>query len=192
MRLALAASDTALAQRAVDAAERRARINPGIALIAGAAAHARGLLHADSQELASAVEQLRGGPRPLVLASALEDLGRMLSDRDDAVAALGEALELYARCGASWDASRVRSRLRALGVRRRLVAAVRPERGWDALTDSELRAARLVAAGHTNREAAAALYLSPHTVGTHLRHAYAKLGINSRVELARIIAEHHN
>ena len=41
----------------------------------------------------------------------------------------------------------------------------------------------------TNREAAAALYLSPHTVGTHLRHAFTKLGINSRVELTRMLAE---
>jgi DNA-binding CsgD family transcriptional regulator len=44
--------------------------------------------------------------------------------------------------------------------------------------------------GKTNREAAAALYLSPHTVGTHLRHAFTKLGINSRAELARTLAEH--
>jgi DNA-binding CsgD family transcriptional regulator len=174
----------------VRVAERRARSNAGIPLIAAAAAHARGLLHADPQELASAVEQLRSGPRPLVLASALEDLGRLRSDREAAVHALGEALEIYAACGAAWDASRVRGRLRALGVRRRLVPAARPQRGWDALTDSELRAAELVAAGNTNRETAAALYLSPHTVGTHLRHAYAKLGINSRLELARIVAEH--
>ena len=38
----------------------------------------------------------------------------------------GRALELYAEAGAAWDAGRVRGRLRALGVRRRLVAAQRP------------------------------------------------------------------
>lgn len=48
---------------------------------------------------------------------------------------------------------------------------------------------RLVAAGATNRDVAAPLVLSPHTVSTHLRHAFAKLSINSRVELARIVAE---
>jgi DNA-binding CsgD family transcriptional regulator len=42
----------------------------------------------------------------------------------------------------------------------------------------------------TNREAANKLYLSPHTIGTHLRHAFTKLGINSRVELARMAAEY--
>jgi DNA-binding CsgD family transcriptional regulator len=58
------------------------------------------------------------------------------------------------------------------------------------LTDSELRATRPVAEGMTNRQAAKTLYVSPHMVGTHLWHAFAKLGINSRAELARMVAEH--
>jgi DNA-binding CsgD family transcriptional regulator len=41
----------------------------------------------------------------------------------------------------------------------------------------------------TNRDAATKLYLSPHTVSTHLRHAFTKLGINSRTELTRIAVE---
>ena len=45
----------------------------------------------------------------------------------------------------------------------------------------------VVAEGLTSREAAAQLYLSPDTVNTHLRHAFAKLGIRSRVELARLV-----
>ena len=44
---------------------------------------------------------------------------------------------------------------------------------------------RVAVAGRTNRQAAAQLFLSPHTVSSHLRHAYATLGINSRVELVR-------
>lgn len=55
--------------------------------------------------------------------------------------------------------------------------------GWAALTPAELEVIRVVIAGRTNREAAALLFLSPHTVSSHLRHAYAKLGINRRVEL---------
>jgi DNA-binding CsgD family transcriptional regulator len=92
--------------------------------------------------------------------------------------------------GASWDARRVRSRLRGLGVRRRLVTAEPETSGWAALTTSELTVARLVAEGLTNREVAERLFVSPHTVNSHLRHVFLKLGINSRVELARLARDH--
>jgi DNA-binding CsgD family transcriptional regulator len=57
------------------------------------------------------------------------------------------------------------------------------------LTESELRVARLAAAGSTNREIAGRLHVSPHTVNTHLRHIFDKVGVRSRVGLARIMAE---
>jgi DNA-binding CsgD family transcriptional regulator len=84
----------------------------------------------------------------------------------------------------------VRRRLRANGVRRRLVTSARPDAGWAALTDSELAVVRLIAAGLTNRETAVRLFVSPHTVNSHLRHAFTKLGVNSRLELARVVAAH--
>ena len=62
--------------------------------------------------------------------------------------------------------------------------------GWAALTESELTVVRLVADGLTNREVAERLYVSPHTVSGHLRHAFEKLGINSRVVLTRLAAQH--
>ena len=65
-----------------------------------------------------------------------------------------------------------------------------PETGWEAMTDSELSVARLVAQGLTNREVAERLFVSPHTVSSHLRSIFAKLDINSRLALARIAAEH--
>ena len=46
------------------------------------------------------------------------------------------------------------------------------------------------AEGLTNREVAERLFVSPHTVNSHLRHVVAKLGINSRVELARLSRDH--
>ncbi len=98
--------------------------------------------------------------------------------------------KLYAQAGAAWDAGRVRGRLRALGVRRRLVAVQRPARGWAAMTDSELAVARLVAQGLTNREVAERLFVSQHTVSGHLRHVFAKLDVNSRVELCRLADIH--
>jgi DNA-binding CsgD family transcriptional regulator len=84
----------------------------------------------------------------------------------------------------------VRSRLRDHGVRRRLVARERDGNGWAAMTDSELAVAKLVASGLTNREVAEQLFVSPHTVSSHLRSVFAKLGINSRLALARVAAEH--
>ncbi|WP_371402690.1 LuxR C-terminal-related transcriptional regulator [Kribbella sp. NBC_00662] len=56
---------------------------------------------------------------------------------------------------------------------------------WDVLTDGERAVAELVAQGLTNREVAARMFLSPHTVSFHLRKVYRKLGIRSRVELTR-------
>jgi DNA-binding CsgD family transcriptional regulator len=58
--------------------------------------------------------------------------------------------------------------------------------GWEALTAAEHRVVRLAADGNTNREIAKKLFISPHTVNTHLRHVFDKLDIKSRVELTRI------
>lgn len=49
---------------------------------------------------------------------------------------------------------------------------------------------RLVAQGLTNREVAEKLFLSPHTVDSHLRHSFTKLGVTSRVELTRQVLTH--
>jgi DNA-binding CsgD family transcriptional regulator len=61
--------------------------------------------------------------------------------------------------------------------------------GWNSLTETEKTVADLVASGLTNRQAAAQLFLSRHTVDAHLRHIYRKLDIRSRTELARLVAE---
>src|SRR5882672_4586675 len=191
-RIARATRDDGLAQLALSTSQRRAELNPGIRSIAGAAAHVRGLLARNHADLREAVALFEGTPRRLELAAALEDLGAELTatDRDAAIDVLGRTLALYTELGASWDARRVRSRLRELGVRRRLVTAEPETNGWAALTTSELTVARLVAEGLTNREVAERLFVSPHTVNSHLRHVFSKLGINSRVELARLARDH--
>jgi DNA-binding CsgD family transcriptional regulator len=191
-RISLATGDTELAELALMNTRRRADLNPRIASFAGAAAHVRGLLEGDRADLQEAVDLFEHLPRRLELAAALEDLGAHLtaSDRDAAVDALGRTLALYTELGATWDARRVRSRLRELGVRRRLVAAEPATTGWTALTTSEVTVARLVAEGLTNREVAERLFVSPHTVSSHLRHVFTKLGISSRVELARLARDY--
>ena len=193
VRIAIAADDSELAQSGLAAAERREERNPDVATIAATAAHVRGLLGGDVQELESAVELFRDSPRRLASSAALEDLGIAQLDRgarDLAIDALGEALEHYAGAGATRDAARLRGRLRDLGVRRRLVSTGRPDTSWTALTESELAVVRLVAEGLTNRDTAERLFVSPHTVDSHLRHVFTKLGIKSRVELTRLAAEH--
>jgi DNA-binding CsgD family transcriptional regulator len=57
----------------------------------------------------------------------------------------------------------------------------------DELTEAERRIAALVAEGHTNREVAAALFLTEHTVETALTRVYRKLGVRSRAELAHLL-----
>jgi DNA-binding CsgD family transcriptional regulator len=192
VRIALAAGDQELAESATAAAERRAELNPGAAALLASAVHARGLLAADARLLARAVTLLEAGPRRLALASALEDLAvaEIGAGRNgQAIAALDRALAIHAACGAHWDLARVRRRLRRLGIRRRLPAGHRPGQGWAAMTGAELAVVRLVADGLTNREVAERLYVSPHTVSGHLRHAFEKLGINSRVALTRMASK---
>ena len=63
--------------------------------------------------------------------------------------------------------------------------------GWSELTDSERTVAELVGQGLSNREAGRRLFVSRHTVDYHLRRVFRKLGIKSRVELARVLGEHY-
>jgi DNA-binding CsgD family transcriptional regulator len=77
-------------------------------------------------------------------------------------------------------------------ARRELVAGGSPvepaKPPWSALmTPQELQVARTVAEGVTNKEAAAALFLSPKTVEFHLGSVYRKLGIRSRTQLTRLM-----
>ncbi|NMO49938.1 AAA family ATPase [Actinoplanes sp. TBRC 11911] len=193
VRMAVAIGDADLAEAMVELAADRLRRNPDVLLLKGIAAHARGIAAGSLDDLLEAARWFEQGPRPLATASALEDAGVAANAhgrQDEAVAMLGDALETYTRAGAAWDAGRVRGRLRQLGVRRRLSTVVRPQQGWAALTQSELDVVRLVAQGMTNRMVAEKLFLSAHTVSTHLRHAFTKLEIRSRIELTDFVARH--
>ncbi|NUR93849.1 MAG: AAA family ATPase [Kribbellaceae bacterium] len=148
----------------------------------------------DVEQLAAAVELVRKADRPLLLAQAEERYGRAAleaGDRKNGVPALERALDSLAARGATAPAGRIQAVLQAAGVRRRRWAAVPPraQAGWESLTPMERRVALLVAEGHTNRSAAEELVVSASTVGTHLRAVFGKLGVNSRVQLTRLVLE---
>jgi len=67
----------------------------------------------------------------------------------------------------------------------------RPATGWGSLTKAERITAVLVAEGLSNPAIASRLFVSRHTVESHLKHAYAKLGFSSRVELAALTMREH-
>lgn len=95
---------------------------------------------------------------------------------------LYNSLESFQRLNAHAWSERATSELRSAGE------VVRPQETptLDQLSPQQLQIARFVAQGATNREVAAQLFLSPRTVDHHLRNIFAKLGIRSRVELARL------
>jgi DNA-binding NarL/FixJ family response regulator len=201
-RTALAAGHRDLAARAARAAQVLAGAHPQIPALAAAAAHSQGLAARDPARLAQAAAQ---HPDPWARASAAEDLGVLLAatakdtaqetDRDtakdEAIRHLKTALDGYGQAGADRDQARIRRRLRRLGIRRRHWATppARPVTGWDSLTGTEQAVARLVAEGLNNHQVAGRMYISSHTVAHHLRQAFRKLAIASRVELTRIVIE---
>jgi DNA-binding CsgD family transcriptional regulator/tetratricopeptide (TPR) repeat protein len=190
-RTALAAGDPDSAARVAGAAADLTEASPRWPALAAAAVHCSGLTGRDPARLA---ETAAGHSDPWARASAAEDLGLLhleRADRESAIRYLTAALAGYHQTSAGRDQARVRRRLRQLGIRRRhwATTAVRPVTGWDSLTATEQTAARFVAEGLSNGQVAARMYISTHTVAHHLRQAYRKVGISSRVELTRLVLE---
>ena len=110
---------------------------------------------------------------------ALGAAQRRMKRRREARQTLEEALAVFERIGAELWAERARTELRRISGRSATPGA---------LTPAEEKVATLVAEGKTNREVAAALFLSERTVEGHLSHVFAKLGVRSRTELTRVLA----
>jgi DNA-binding CsgD family transcriptional regulator len=190
IRGALASGDQPQAAVLVSATRQLAASKPGDTDMAAAADHARGLAEQDPHILDLAAERYSAGQAK---ACALEDAGNAWADHgrnDDAKARLRQAYDLYEGLGSTDAMARVRSCLRSMGTQvRHWKHADRPAFGWGSLTDTERRIADLVAHGLSNREVASRVFLSSHTVAFHLRHVFWKLGVSSRVQLARMAAE---
>jgi DNA-binding CsgD family transcriptional regulator/tetratricopeptide (TPR) repeat protein len=187
VRMALAAGDRETARRAAEASHAEAELEP-LPYKRAMDDWCRGQLEADPDPVLAAVGYFRQAHRPLELGNTLEDAAYLLAlqgDAEQARAALAEAGACYATLGASWDAQRAAARLRTAGIRLGVRGPrQRPQTGWAALTETELRVAELVAEGMSNPDVAARLLLSRRTVQTHVSHILAKLGARSRREIA--------
>jgi DNA-binding CsgD family transcriptional regulator len=152
-------------------------------------ARCRGLLAAQAGDLEAALAAFANALQwhgqvdvPLDRGRTLLALGaaqRRLKRRREARATLEEALEAFERIGAALWAERTRAELKRISGR-----AATP----GALTPAEERVAALVAEGRTNKEVAAALFLSDRTVEGHLARIFGKLGIRHRSEIASVLA----
>lgn len=182
------AGDREFARACLEIAETAAARNPGVASFEGVALNIRGRSRGDLETTARSAEVLARSPRPVLRAFGADSYGRELLATGDRGAALGQldrAWDEYRRMGAwAWlaDTQRV---MREAGARRTKWSDItQAATGWNALTPAERRVALLIGTGHTNKSASTELGVSVNTVGTHLRSVFAKLNIQSRVQLA--------
>ncbi|MFE2757536.1 LuxR C-terminal-related transcriptional regulator [Actinosynnema sp. NPDC059335] len=177
VRQATAVDDRELGREVVGAVERLAADNPGFAVVAVGAGHARALLERDAVGLADAARRHR---HPWARANAYADLAAVVGEEGDAERAAvhtGFASRIFEQMGAEGELARLRGDE---------AGGAGGGEEWRLLSGAERDIALLVGAGMTNRQVAKQLYLSPHTVNYHLRGIFRKLGISSRVELARV------
>jgi DNA-binding CsgD family transcriptional regulator len=144
---------------------------------------ATGGVEAGARVVTEAAEAHQGLPMPLEHARTqllLGQLYRRLRQKQAAATALDHALRIFERLGNPLWAARVHTE--------RARVNVRPGHGPD-LTPSEQRVAELAAEGMSNREIAAAVYISTKTVESVLTRVYRKLGVRSRAMLGRRMLE---
>jgi ATP/maltotriose-dependent transcriptional regulator MalT len=165
-------------------------VHRGVAAIAAAWASLAGHQPARAVVKATeAVDLLSGAGWRSHLGRAHDVLGRSLAaaGRPGAVAALEQAAATFAECGAAWRKDRSIQALRRLGSGGRRAAAA--TLGPASLTRREREVARLAARGMSARAIAETLFVGERTVETHLSSTYAKLGVESKVDLVRRAAE---
>jgi DNA-binding CsgD family transcriptional regulator/tetratricopeptide (TPR) repeat protein len=186
VRLAIATDDRALARSVSEVMRDAAARNP-VASWRGAALLCRGLGDDDTDVLARSIAVYRTSPRPVEFAFACLDVAAVFirTGTDGAAEIVHEALEVLEPLNLRPHVARADSLLRSLGIKRgRRDRRGRPAEGWESLTETEFAVVELAAEGLTNPEIGRRLYISRRTVESHLSHAFAKLGLSSRVQLA--------
>ena len=157
-------------------------VSASAARIRGLIAVARGDLDAASRLLEDAAARHEAAGDPFGLARSQLAIGivhRRLRRKRLARLALEGAARTFDELGAASWAAETRAELTRLGGRQRI----------EGMSPSERRVAELVAEGRSNRDIAAALFVTERTVASHLTHVYAKLGVRSRTELAHFLTE---
>jgi ATP/maltotriose-dependent transcriptional regulator MalT len=153
---------------------------------------ARGESEAAVTEARDAMRRFGQAGNPVLSARARTTVGAALAavgDRDAAKAELLHAESILSAAGAARERDAAVRDLRRLGHRvPRRVPPPTPGAGLEGLSARERQVAGRVASGDTNREVAAALFLSEKTIGSHLARIYEKLGVHSRAALAMIVA----
>jgi DNA-binding CsgD family transcriptional regulator len=188
VELVEAATRSGQPHRATEALERLSETTQasGTPWAQGVQARSRALLaDGEAAELLyrAAIDRLRPTRLRVDLARAHLLYGEWLRRerrRTDTRAQLRTAHDLFSDFGMEAFAERARVELEATGERPRK----RTLKTLGELTPQESQISRLAAKGHTNREIAAQLFLSPSTVEYHLRKVFRKLGVKSRTELA--------
>jgi len=137
------------------------------------------LLEEAASVLATSEARLEHAQGLVDLGSALRRARRPTEAREPLRAGLAAARA----CGALPLAERAHEELTATGARPRKIVRA----GVEALTASERRVARMAAEGMTNKEIAQSLFVTVRTVEAHLHHAYQKLDISSRAQLAEAL-----
>ncbi|MFG1930045.1 AAA family ATPase [Mycobacterium sp. NPDC048908] len=186
-QIAVATGDAGLRARVLRSLELLDHDRSEVPLFSAIRRYTTGILERDGPALVDAAAALYTD-RPLLSASAAEDAGAALAhvgSNAAAVEAFNTAFDRYVDCEAVADARRVARHLRSLGVTRRIGGHPRDKTGWDSLTEAELKVVNLIGEGATNSAVAERLHLSPHTVKSHVRSAFAKLSIHSRSQLAQ-------
>lgn len=173
------------AETLLDFLDQRARATGRSSALA-AAGRCRGLLAAARGDLAASRAALQEAlvehervPLSFERARTLVALGvtqRRMKQKRSAREALKEALAAFEKLDARLWIEKTRNELSRIGGRTSYESE---------LTPTEQRVARLVAAGRSNKEVAAELFVTPKTIDVNLSRIYAKLGIHSRTELAR-------
>jgi len=153
------------------------------AMLDAMVAHAWGAVHLAEGEPREALIALRKAAETWRLLDAPYEIARTRSLLGDACRSLGDEESAVLEHDAA------RAGFERLGARPD-IARLRPSTSGHGLSRRELEVLRLVAAGRTNRQIAASLVISEHTVARHVQNIFAKLGLSSRAAATAFAFEH--